>query len=161
MSAGTTVVDARFCTQEERIGGEVSVAALPRLRESVATPDGSVRFEVAATRVDGKPAVQVRVSGQVMLECQRCLLPMSFAFESRRELVFADPPADPEEEGEDADFVGADVRLEAMDLVEEEALLCLPMIPRHPLGECPGALPAAQSDGKPSPFAVLKVVRRN
>jgi uncharacterized protein len=161
MSTGTTVIDARFCNEEKCVGGEVQVAALPRLRESVALPDGSARFEVVSTRVDGKPAVRVQVSGLVMLECQRCLLPMSFKFESRRALVFADPPADPDDEGEDADFVGADVRLDAMELLEEEVLLCLPMIPRHPSGECPAEPPAAQSGGKPSPFAALKVVRRN
>jgi uncharacterized protein len=161
MSAGTTVVDTRFCSQDQRLAGEVAVESLPRLRESVASAEGVIRFEVATTRVDGHPAVRVRVSGQVMLECQRCLLPFAYEFEAQRTLVFAPPPADPEDEAEDADFLGAEARLEVMELVDEEVLLCLPMVPRHPQANCPADSPAMQSGGKPNPFAVLKAVGRN
>lgn len=161
MSAGTTLVDVRFCSQDERLGGETAVSSLPRLLETVASQDGVIRFEVAATRVDGKPAARIRVSGQVTLGCQRCLLPFVFEIAAERSVVFADPPADPDDEGEDVDFVGADARLEAMELVEEEALLCLPMVPRHPPGECPGDPLAATAGSRPSPFAVLKSVGPN
>lgn len=161
MSAGASIVDVCFCGHDEKLEGRVEVSALHRLREAVSGADGVLRYEIAPLRHEGKPAARVSLQGRVSLVCQRCLEPLSFDLASRRILVLAHPPADPEDEHEDVDFIGPDVRLEAMELVEEEALLCLPMIPRHPPGECPGQGSTAQAEDRPNPFAVLKASEKH
>lgn len=144
MSARTSSVDLRFWARGEALAGQIAVADLHRLRHEVAKADGSLRYEVVPTRVDGKPAVEISLLGRVWLTCQRCLGDFESDLAVRRVLVFAPPPPAIDEEGDATDFVGTDAFFEAPALVEEEALLSLPMVPRHPVGECPAEQGGAQ-----------------
>ncbi len=136
MSARTSIVDVECCSRGEPLAGEVPVVNLSRLLDAVAKPEGTLVYEIAPVRFVGKPAAQVSVQGRLWHTCQRCLGDFETEVSAQRILVFSPPPADLEEEGEATDFVGADARFEAQALVEEEALLSLPMVPWHPLGQC-------------------------
>lgn len=142
MSARASVVDERFCGRGEALSGQVAVADLVRLRGETAKADGALCYEVAPLRFGGKSAVEMRLRGSVWLTCQRCLGDFEAQLSARRVLVFAPPPADLEEEGEATDFVGAETHFEVLALVEDEALLSLPMVPRHLANECPADAPA-------------------
>lgn len=152
MSARTSVVDVHFCGQGEALAGQVAVADLAVFRRDVAKSEGILSFDIVPVRFGGKPAVQVSLRGRVWHTCQRCLGDFEAELAAQRVLVFALPPADLEDEGEATDFVGADARFEALALVEEEALLCLPMVPRHPAGECPAEVVAGRQGGRSGGF---------
>lgn len=162
MLAWATEVDAQFCERGEAVSGSVEIAELARLRGEVAEIAGAIQFQVAAVRrPDGKACVVVEVHGLVPLACQRCLGVMRFPLAARRALVFADPPSDLEDEDDDVDYVGPGARFGVLELVEEEALLCLPMVARHEPGDCPAGLAVQKPGDETHPFAVLRAAGKH
>jgi len=141
MSARTSVVDVEFCGQDEALAGQVVVAQLSLLREAVAKADGSLSYEIVPLRFGGKPAVRVSLRGRLWHTCQRCLGDFEAEMSAQRVLVFASPPRDFEDEGENTDFLGADASFDVSALVQEEALLSLPMAPCHQKGQCRANVP--------------------
>ena len=121
--------------------GSVDVASLPRLADRViesGTP-ASVKWSVAGT-VDamGRPALSLRLSGVVTLECQRCLGALEWPIAHQAELVLARDDAEAERLDADADaeVLLAAAPLDPTTLVEDELVLTLPFSARHPDGEC-------------------------
>jgi uncharacterized protein len=95
-----------------------------------ASADFSLRFERDS---DGRFVVRGRVQARLVLQCQRCLGPMIFdvdrpillAFVHNDEQAIALPDAyDP--------WVVREDLVNAQELVEDELLLALPAVPRHP-----------------------------
>ena len=128
----------------------------PLLREREGTAHGKLRFH----RVAGAPAAEGRVTATLHLTCQRCMGELALAVDAPCRLVFAEEDA--------ADAVPADEelmttrggRISLAELVEEELLLALPLVPRHGEGtECSmraaGQAPAAD-ERKQRPFAGLR-----
>lgn len=139
------------------LAGTIAVARLPRLAEQLRELDGKVAFQIeSASRADGNPAVNVKVSGALKLSCQRCLGLLECPLESARQIVFAPVAALPEIEDEEefADFVPIDTRFVLRDLIEDEVLLSLPMVPAHESGAC-AAASKESAEARVSPFAAL------
>ena len=97
------------------------------------------------------------------LVCQRCLLPFSYGFDAQSVLVLAsdDADADATEEAlddESVDVIVGSAALDLLQLVEDEALLSIPLSPRHP--QCPdgGSVPTPEKPD--SPFAVLHKLKK-
>jgi len=144
-----------------RVEREFEVAKLARVRDRLATPQGTVRAH-ADFRLEGRwPVARLEVAGDVVLVCQRCLAPMRRKLESAADLVFAEGDAPGKPDGYEP--VDGDPRkVDLAALVEDEMLLALPIIPQHAEGErC--ELPAAgdartgaSDGGLRRPFAGLK-----
>jgi uncharacterized protein len=100
------------------------------------------------------------VSGTVQLVCQRCLAPFAYEMDSSTMLVLGkdDEEADQIEEilgDESIDVIVGSRCCDLLDLIEDEALLALPQVPKHDV--CPdNKLVDALKSDKPSPFAGLK-----
>ena len=160
------VIDAfAFSRLQERAEGEVQVAQLTRLASETADQAGVVRWSLAGGADKfGHPQLRLVIAGQVNLICQRCLTAMPFEIASESALVLAkdEDAADAIEAQIDDDEVDVIVGSAAFDvtlLVEDEALLALPLAPKHDV--CPaqaGAVPEA--DGKVSPFSILKNLKQ-
>ena len=96
-----------------------------------------------------------------MLVCQRCLQPMPHELRADSRLAFVTQESDRVPAGHDA-IPGDPKRVDLEALVEDELLLALPVIARHPAGaDCrlPGdAAPVetAAAPGMRRPFAGLK-----
>jgi uncharacterized protein len=142
---------------------EFPVADFARLRDRLADLTGTARVSAAFREIGRWPVAEVGVEADVVLTCQRCLMPMQRRLASESQLVFADEGSAELPEGYEA--VGGDPRaLELAPLVEDELLLALPIIPQHAEGEtC--ALPstagkaadaAAEAGAMRRPFAGLK-----
>lgn len=156
------------------LSGQWPLAALARLAGSVhpeaAALDDAVRWEL---RGELRPvrggATQVwlhlRADTRVALECQRCLQPVVVALDARRSFLFVAGEAQAAElDAEfDDDVLALTRSLDTLELVEDELLLALPLVPRHERCDMPehaAAEPhAVPGDERPNPFAALEALK--
>ncbi len=168
---------------------DVALSALPRWLETVGTvaeTTDCVRMQ-AVFSLDPKKQVllDLAFSGEVALECQRCLEPMVWSFQ---EQVFLRIARDEESligtaQQEDYVLTDAEGYLNLLDVLEDELLLSLPLVAMHAdralcgkvvedfvedvVEDCvekpagPAVLPAERSTEKVRPFAQLAQLLAN
>ena len=137
------------------------VAEMSRLNKDCADHSGEIAWAVdGTTSMQGYPQLTLSVSGTVQLMCQRCLTPYAFEMDAGTVLMLGkdDEQADEIEEllgDESIDVIVGSRSCDIRDLIEDEALLALPQVPKHEV--CPDSklLDVLKSE-KPSPFAGLK-----
>lgn len=111
--------------------------------------------------------LDVSARGQIRLLCQRCLQDFMFDLQvsSTLELVpdqarMQAIEAHEDQAGpDDTEYLLADSRQDALELVEDELILALPYAPRHET--CPQASEEQQPSTGESPFAVLAKLRKH
>lgn len=108
--------------------------------------------------------LHLEAQSRLSMECQRCLGPVAVALDVRRSLMFV--------AGEDAaalldadsehDVLVMSRALDVRELIEDELLLALPLVPRHEtcLDPLPVSPPLPAGHEEPSPFAALAALRR-
>jgi uncharacterized protein len=165
MSEQPVIETAKFARGRGRVSGALSLNSLARVADllSDAGGEGEVAYEVTGYVSDrGFPALHVKLDGQLILRCQRCLGPLPQHVQSVRDIVLvpgADEFAQRDDESELEDVIPDVPRLDLGALLEEEVLLALPLAPRHEEGACRAAT-EAESPGVPSPFAALARLKR-
>jgi len=134
-----------------------------RLNEA-ARQEGEVMWSLRGQRrpvAGGEAETWLYLSAQarVWLECQRCLQPVAVDLNVARALRFVADEATAEAldaESED-DVLALPRSLDLHELVEDELLLALPLVPMH--DRCPQPLPMrvgeADVESAPNPFAAL------
>jgi len=155
-----------FCRQKEHRSDETPVFQLTRLSAESVDRTGVLKWSLqGGSNRHGNPQLALSVSGQVQLRCQRCLGAFPFDIESESVLVLAKDEANADEldallADEPVEVVVGSRTMDAMALIEDEALLALPLAPKHE--SCSGqALPEPMQDAQQeSPFAVLKNLKR-
>jgi len=146
------------------LAGRIDAAELaPRLAEALASehPAGTVDYELSfAPGPEAGVAVTGHLQARLKATCQRCLRSFMLDLEVPVEVLLDVPEAPrPEDDGPPWDAAGASGSLG--ELIEEELLLALPFLPRHPpqacapAGEVPGAETAPDED-RQRPFAGLR-----
>jgi len=150
--------------------GTLPIASLRRLREALASTDGEVSFELDFGRDElGTSYLDVRASAPLILTCQRSLepfvLPVSLRtrlglISQEREEAGLPPECEPL-------LVAEDGRLRPADVIEDELLLALPLVPVNPdsrlSDEVTGHDPEEDSAGagrSENPFAVLRELKK-
>lgn len=149
----------------KQFSGRAALAKLPRLMEAVLAPEGEVELDLTFDRDAQKRAcIQGIVRATLTLECQRCLGPMSFPVEAELHLALVESAAEAERLPEVYDpLLIEEPRIRLLDIVEDELLLSIPLIPKHEAGACSAkyvASPPQQGEpeetpNKENPFAVL------
>ncbi len=157
----TTTVDSfEFCRTGESRSGVVAVAQLGRLTRELVDASGELQWAIEGGRhALGYPQLTMRVKGEVRLACQRCLTPFAYLIDTDTVLVLARDEASADEveeklDDDSIDVIVGDAQQNLLQLVEDDALLALPLSPRH--DACPGDAPAVPQDKRESPFAALK-----
>ncbi|MGY6554632.1 MAG: YceD family protein [Wenzhouxiangella sp.] len=155
-------IDALKAAQgRRRFAGSVAVARLDRLHALIADPDqGELGFAVSfGLDAHGNVCADLAVFGELALICQRSLVPYQQAINSRSTLAIVTDERAVEALPEDYEPLLADqgrVRIE--DLVAEEVLLSLPLVPHapdsSPMGDDLGSRPGRAMDTH-KPFADL------
>ena len=151
-----------FCRLGERRSGTLALADLPRLAKEAAGSAAPLQWVVqGGTDQFGYARLDLTVTGSVELMCQRCLTPFAFAIDSSSTLILARDEQEVDKldavlEDDELDVIVGSKEFNLVELIEDEALLALPLAPKH--ATCPDAatLEALKSAAKPSPFAVLK-----
>ncbi|MEJ2346922.1 MAG: YceD family protein [Gammaproteobacteria bacterium] len=163
---------SRLARQGVAFKGRVPIARLARLASILADADGEAEAELAFSMDDqGIPVVRGRVTAPVALTCQRCLEPMEQVLASRFVLGAVASEAEAERLPEEYEplLVSGD-RVATADLLEDELILAVPIVPMHEPERCTATKAVAAVEGKPGPaagnreaahpFAVLDELKR-
>jgi uncharacterized protein len=157
MSQPGVIDGLQFARGAQGVRGELGMEHLPRLAEMQGATE-SLAFGVrGGMRDDGKPCLWISVSGELRLVCQRCLGQLIFPLSIEAELVLTDDEREIEQAEDEVDRVLASRVMNVAQLVEDEVLLSLPMVPRHE--RCSVEVTAVR-ETKPSPFSVLTELKR-
>ena len=153
-----------FCRHEQQLSGHVPVSDLMRLSAELADTRGELAWSLQGGQHQiGAPQLSLQLQGEVHLICQRCLNAYALSIASKSLLVLAKTEAEADDtevrlDDDSIDVIVPSIEQDLMVLVEDEALLALPLSPRHE--NCPaGAAPDLANDKSDSPFAVLKKLK--
>lgn len=156
MLQGGVIDGLDFARVGGRLAGTLELADLPRLAELGCN---AARIEYAirgGTTTRERPGLHVDATGQVDLACQRCLEPVAVKVAAHAELELVTSQREIDGADDDIDRVLASRSMEVAELVEDEVILALPMVPTH--AECPVAASVSGSE-RESPFAALAVLQ--
>ncbi len=160
-----------FAEAGATLEGDLEQRQLHRLQESLVATDLApppVRWQAQGEQrpvAGGAPEtwLTLQASTRVTLSCQRCLQPMTQDLQIDRRFRFVqteEEAARLDEEIED-DVLAAARWFDLMELLEDELILALPLVPRH--ANCPQPLPLPEEpaeEAQPNPFAALAALRR-
>jgi uncharacterized protein len=164
-----------FCRTNGQLSGSVALQATERLWHEAVGPQGAelVRFTAEGiTRSDGGTGVQLwlQLSAQVALPmtCQRCLgsVVVDVTFDREFRFVATEDQAAQEDEESEEDVLAISRDFNLLELVEDELLMALPVVPTHDVCPQPVKLQVADKDfeatteEKPNPFAVLEQLKK-
>ena len=185
-----------FARSGRQAAGLVRVSQLPRMlnevpaeapeRESAFTwqAEGATQPELQDDGTEGpQPYLRLAIHGSAWLECQRCLTPYLQAFNVDATYRIVNTEAEAEEfplDEDEVDVIVGSAHFDLIDLIEEELLLSLPLVPKHDV--CPevheslvsgvageeGEGDEAGEDGaeeggepdRPNPFAALEALKK-
>jgi uncharacterized protein len=160
--------------------GLLALDALPRVALEAATRSTDDGFEWAAQTffdgvTGGEPRLKMNLTlkGQMHLICQRCMQPCLVETEESRQFVFLanEALADAFPMEDDAlEPLVASSQFDLLGTIEDEILLSLPLIPKHPEGVCEAAsvgsgvddsMNQGEAEKKPdNPFNILKNMKK-
>ena len=164
-----------FAKASSTLNGTEVLSRFERLQDEAqgAGAQNLVQFATTGlTRPDGAAGEQVwlALTAEVALPqtCQRCLAPVDVpvSFEREFRFVASEEVAAVEDEESEEDVLVLSRDFNLLELIEDELLMALPVVPKHEV--CPGnvKLQVADSDfveesqEKPNPFAVLAQLKK-
>jgi uncharacterized protein len=153
-----------------RFEGLLPLSGLNRLRPLLASTEGSAAYSLdCGVDSQGRAVISGKVEATLDLTCQRCNAVLSLPVASEYTLALVEGIDESAALPDDYDpLLVSDQLMRSTDLVEDELILCIPAIPRHPLGSCEAPRPeslvcsggckdTASTDKtkRPNPFAEL------
>jgi uncharacterized protein len=151
------------------IEGSVSLSLLPRLALSLLSTASDLHYSLRG-EIDerGRPGASMRLTAALLLPCQRCNGPLDYDLKREADFRFVDSEqtlnALPVED-DDIEVIVGSSHLALWPWVEDEAILSLPLVPRHEACALPDGVPApppaaAEAAARPNPFALLATLKR-
>ncbi len=151
-------------SQQQCFAGEVSIDTLPNLQSSLAEKGAIGHYSiVCAVDTEGYTYLEGKATATVKLICERCLNVMD------RELVshFALSPVTDDEQAKDlpvryeAIVVDKEGKIALADLLEQELILQLPLVPKHEQMNCNQLWQKENFEAqRPNPFTVLAALKQ-
>lgn len=146
--------------------GRIAVADMPRLASALVHTRGVLGYRCEG-HIDerGRPALQLQINGVLPVRCDRCGEELELELRARKRFFFvrteAELAAIPIDDTDEEALLGSS-RFDLQGLIEDEAILQLPISPRHEscslASESSSAL--TPSD-RPHPFGPLAVLREH
>lgn len=157
----TQVNIIRFAENATRLHGCLSIENMTRLLPSLAKQDGTVDVKLDFG-IDGQGVrfIKGQIEADLTLMCQRCMEPFVYAIIDgfTMGMVSSDTEALKLPERYDP-LVVTDNMLTIPDMVEEELIIRLPLVPMHDLKECKVKLPSFVAAEKENPFKVIEILK--
>ncbi len=148
------------------IEGELPLREAPRLAEPLLDAEGALRYRLSGmTDERGRPAARLEVEGSVRARCDRCGEAVQLKIAESVQFFFVaeerELAALPIDEAPEEPLLGSS-RFDVSALVEDQAILALPISPRH--AACRPDLPlteeSAGSGDSRQPFGVLAALKK-
>jgi len=141
------------------LAGTLPLARMVRLAGSCVDGAGQVEVSLQFERSEGVRLCEAHgtIETALRVTCQRCLEPMTLSLTVRPRWLFVqagegrEPPIE-----EAAELIEVSQPLALSELVEDELLLAMPMIPMHKLEDCPARHYSAAGQERRNPFGALK-----
>ena len=153
-----------FATQSKTLFGGVDLCDLD---ERVHSPDiinlsSKLQYQIKGG-VDKwqRPFLDLSITGDLKLCCQRCMQPVDFALdELARIVLFSDEHQLDEAMLADEELEGIllEDELDIFNLLEDQILMALPISPKH--NDCDNKQLDAINQDKPNPFAALTGLKK-
>jgi uncharacterized protein len=150
----------------QRLQGQVPLIQMVRLVREFSIKAGFAQVELAFDcDKNGRCYVQGWIRARLPLICQRCLQPLEWSVDAhpRLGLMVAESEVDRWPNDYDPWVVKPQEQASLWRLVEDELFLALPIVARHPLGECKQHVLAGDKKSvetivreEKNPFAALK-----
>lgn len=152
----------RMVAAKRYFEGSFPLAAFTRLKSSLTDTEGEVRFSLEFGRDSmNQPFVEVRADTELPLQCQRTLerflQPVKVV--QQLGLISSEAQEDALPEGMEPLLVADNAELRPIDLVEDELILALPVVPINPESTLPDAVWPEDEDDKPNPFSALAALK--
>lgn len=136
---GRQAAGALRVSQLSRMLNEVPADAPERDTVFTWQAEGSTQPELQDDGSEAEqPYLRLAVHGSAWLECQRCLAPYAQAFDVDATYRLVATEAEAEEyplDDDETDVIVGSRQFDLVDLIEEELLLALPLVPKHEV--CP------------------------
>jgi uncharacterized protein len=171
MSAGLPeTLDAwRMLAASRRFEGTLPLAAMPRLRDALEQPEGECHYELEFDRgVLGVPYVEIRAQAELPLICQRSLQRFLLPVRIVQRLGLVTREEQEAELPEDYEMLipEADGTIHPLELIEDELILAIPVVPMDPRGEpveltWPPVAEAVEQETSKNPFAALAGLKQS
>ena len=168
-----------FCApQSYRGAGFLAMTDMPRLamEASNLNPEDGFTWQMETHFEDSpgsEPAqiLNLALKGRLHLVCQRCLQDCTVDLDEKRRFILVSSEAEADEyplEDEEQEPLVASQHFNLLETIEDEVLLSLPLIPKHPEGFCePHATVFGLEDEeegldeRENPFNILKNMKKN
>lgn len=168
-----TYVDTRkVFLQQGSIAGFMGLERLARFREALADENGTVYVELAFDMSDtGLKLITGMLKANVTVTCQRCLEPLGIELRDDIRLALLQDEAGIDALDKDFDpWICPEPKLRLAEVIEEQLMLCLPIVSSHDTAECSSRLDyvagetvpeSTVKNGTVNPFAVLKSLKES
>ena len=129
----------RLAAKEEHLEGTIPLKQMKRLLEAVEIADGEINVDVKFG-IDDLNVVFLagNIKTEVALICQRCMEVVVLPIDINAHVAFVRGEAEMESlpEGYEGCLIN-EVPVMLSDIIEDEILLALPVVPKHPVNKCP------------------------
>jgi len=168
-----------FCAPQSYQGaGFLTMTDMPRLAKEASSvnPGDGFAWQME-THFENSPGSEPRqildlaLKGRLHLVCQRCLQDCAVNLDEKRRFVLVATESEADDyplEDEEQEPLVASQHFNLLETIEDEVLLSLPLIPKHPEGFCePHATVFGLededegADERENPFNVLKNMKKN
>jgi uncharacterized protein len=111
--------------------GELELKALPRLNDILHADRGNVSADLRFQKRGGWLTVELEYAATVELTCQRCLEEFAYPVGARVEMALVESETGESVPAGCEALVVEQGRLRPADVVEDELIMALPLVPRH------------------------------
>ena len=166
--AGSTIDAFELARLRGVVEGRLPIDATRRLRASLRNGAGAIDYRLQGLIDDhGRPAMRLSLRGELPHTCDRCGQAMSLPLAHEATFYFVRDESElatlPVVADEDAEPLLGSIAFDVATLVEDEAILCIPVSPRH--ADCAVSADAESPPMKSTrtnPFAELPgLLRKN
>jgi uncharacterized protein len=162
-----TVDAVRMLSGRRCFEGSLPISAFARFAEALERSAGDVSYALEFGRdALGVDFLDIRASCTPWLTCQRTLEPYQQPLEVAQRLGLIRREADEAglPEGYEPLLLPEDRQLQLRELIEDELILALPLVPARPDAELPEQyveIAESVEEPKPNPFAALAALKKN
>ena len=153
----------KFAKKNLSVTDELSIIDLPRINGIAHNKSDKIKVNYSFY-VENKttPCLDGEISLNIYLTCQRCLEELPFSLDLSFSMAFVKNENQAEELSKHLEiYLFEDKELSLIDLISDEILLSIPMVPKHNL-DCLSSFKENNNyeQGKENPFAILKNIKK-